>query len=247
MLEYTEDYLFNLKVKIFQPVSGYRASTDAVMLSAMPDKVKSGDRILDVGSGTGAISLCLAHRLQQQNVRIYGFELQCDLAELSTLSAKENGFDDFLTYHNVDVRTKVIPEKANSFQHVITNPPYSEADMQSPNESKSLAHNFVDFNLDNWIQFCLKMLVPQGRLYMVNRAEALPQILVSLYGKAGEINIIPLCSKQNQNAKRVLVSARKGSRAPAVIRPSLTVHQDDGTYTYEAEQILRWGKCLAEL
>ena len=59
MIDYTNDYLLNLKVKIFQPVNGYRASTDAVLLSSLPDKVKKGDAVLDVGSGTGAISLCL--------------------------------------------------------------------------------------------------------------------------------------------------------------------------------------------
>ena len=57
MAEYTNDYLLNRQVKIFQPVDGYRASTDAVILSSLVQKVKKNDKILDVGSGTGAISL----------------------------------------------------------------------------------------------------------------------------------------------------------------------------------------------
>ena len=64
MAEYTNDYLLNRQVKIFQPVDGYRASTDAVILSSLVQKVKKNDKILDVGSGTGAISLCLAARFQ---------------------------------------------------------------------------------------------------------------------------------------------------------------------------------------
>lgn len=62
MIDYTNDYLLDKKVKIFQPVNGYRASTDAVLLSSLA-QIKNGDSILDVGSGTGAVSLCLAHRL----------------------------------------------------------------------------------------------------------------------------------------------------------------------------------------
>ena len=247
MPEYTNDYLLNHKVKIFQPVNGYRASTDAVILSALPEKIRPQDRILDVGSGTGAISLCLAHRLQQYDVQIHGFELQSELVELDNLSAQANNFSHFLQYHNVDIRSNKLPEKANSFQHVITNPPYSEADMKSPNPSKSLAHNFAAFNLNNWLQFCLKMLAPFGYLYMINRAEALPQILSSLYGKAGEINIIPLYSKEQQNAKRVLISARKNSKTPAIIKSTFIIHQNDGTYTWQAEQILRHGKTFAVL
>ena len=247
MIEYTNDYLLDLKVKIFQPTNGYRASTDAVMLSALPHKIQSGDKILDVGSGTGAISLCLAHRLQHQNVQIHGFELQAELAELSNLSAQNNGFADFLHYHNIDIRTDTLPEPANSFQHIITNPPYSTDDMKSPNPSKSLAHNFAKFDLNNWINFCLKMLAPYGYFYIINRAEALPQILHSLYGRTGEINIIPLHSKQGQKAKRVMVSARKNSKTPATIHPAFIIHQEDGNYTPQAEQILRQGKSFHSL
>ena len=73
MQDYTNDYLLDKKVKIFQPVNGYRASTDAVFLSSILDEnnVKEGGKILDVGSGTGAISLCLASRLKDKKVEIF--------------------------------------------------------------------------------------------------------------------------------------------------------------------------------
>ncbi len=242
MTDYTNDYLLNLKVKIFQPVDGYRASTDAVILSSLPCNIKSGDKILDVGSGTGAISLCLAHRLQNSSVQICGVELQPRLAELSNLSAQANGFADFLSYCNADIRTSDIPFPPCSFQHVITNPPYSSADMKSPNESKSLAHNFEHYSLENWIKFCLKMLAPFGYFYTINRAEALPEILHALYRHTGEIKIIPIYSKTAQNAKRVIVCARKDSKAPSVIYPEFIVHNSDGSYTAQAEKILRQGQ-----
>ena len=98
MQPYTNDYLLDKKVKIFQPQDGYRASTDAVFLSSLLDekKVKQNAKILDVGSGTGAISLCLASRLKDKNVEILGIDIQNDLVELSNFSSQENGFDSFL-------------------------------------------------------------------------------------------------------------------------------------------------------
>ena len=98
MQNYSQDYLLDKKVKIFQPIDGYRASTDAVFLSALLSCVKTQDKILDVGSGTGAISLCLASRFAEKQPLITGLELQPELAELSNLSAKANGFDSFLKY-----------------------------------------------------------------------------------------------------------------------------------------------------
>ena len=95
MTNYSNDYLLNKQVKIFQPLNGYRASTDAVILSSLVNKVKPGDKILDVGSGTGAISLCLAARFREKDPQITGLELQPELTDLSNKSASANGFEQF--------------------------------------------------------------------------------------------------------------------------------------------------------
>ena len=93
----------------------------------------------------------------------------------------------------------------------------------------------------------MKMLAPFGYFYTVNRAEALPEILCALHGRAGENVIIPIYSKTEQSAKRVIVCARKDSKGPAAVLPGFTVHNDDGTYTPSAEAILRDGKSFWEI
>ena len=246
--EYTNDYLLDKQVKIFQPVSGYRASSDAVLLSAMVNEVKPGSRILDVGSGTGAISLCLAQRLQEQKVQIIGLEIQPELAELANLSAAANGFD-FVHFYNADIRQKIaLPDlKPCSFDIVISNPPYSEHDMPSPNESKATAHNHLGFDLEQWAAFCLKMAKPFGRIYLVHRAEALPQICTALHNKAGALTVLPLYSKTAQTAKRIIVAAQKDSKAPCKILPPFVIHDAAGKYTEAAESVLREGKTFADI
>ena len=241
MLNYTQDYLLNKQVKIFQPVDGYRASTDAVMISSLVAKVKKNDKILDVGSGTGAISLCLASRFQGQQPQITGLELQSDLAELSNMSAEANHFSNILHYHHCNIKDKLEFVKPCSFQHVISNPPYSEHDLPSPNPSKAQAHNHSDFSLSEWIKFMIKMLAPQGMFYMINRAEALDEILYILHGKLGHIKLIPLFTKQSSKAKRLMIMAQKDNKTPTEILPPFIVHQDD-TYTDKAFRILREGK-----
>ena len=102
MGDYSEDYLLNKRVKIFQPNDGYRASIDAVMLAAAVGSVKKGDAILDVGSGTGAVSLCLAERFKTSGITIRGAEIQKKLASLAEMSAAANGFD-FVHFENLDI------------------------------------------------------------------------------------------------------------------------------------------------
>ncbi len=240
MSEYTEDYLLNKRVKIFQPRDGYRASIDAVFLSAMvnAEKLKGGEKILDVGSGTGAVSLCLAYRLATKKVQITGLDIQQDLVELSNRSAVANGFASFLIYQNVDIRKKICLDSA-SFDIVITNPPYSDHDMPSPKPGKQIAHNLQNFDLTEWLRFCLKILCPKGKIFLINRVEALNEILSVMHNRAGDIRILPLYSKHGQNAKRIIVSGKKGSRGITKILPPLYTHNEDGSYTREAEKILR--------
>lgn len=247
MDNYSHDYLLDKRVKIFQPINGYRASTDAVILSSMISKIKKGENILDVGSGTGAISLCLASRFAEQKPSITGLEIQPDLASLSNQSAQANCFDTFLKYINCNIKNKPQEIKNCSFSHVITNPPYSESDMPSPNKSKALAHNHDNFSLREWIEFCIKMTAPLGHFYMINRAEALDEILASIHGKLGHIEIIPLFSKIGQKAKRVVVRAQKDNHTPTKIYSGLVIHENSGEYTQAAHKILRLGQSFDEL
>lgn len=238
---YTSDYLLNRRVRIFQPQNGYRASTDAVFLAAAVNSagIAKEAKILDVGSGTGAVSLCLAARLAEKNIHIIGLDIQSELVSLSNMSARANGFEAFLKYETADIRCKsILPPQ--SFDLVVTNPPYSDHDMPSPNLGKRLAHNHQNFALTGWLSFCLKMLKPKGEICLINRTEALNEILASFHNKAGDTRIIPFYTKPEQPAKRIIVTARKGSRGITQILPPLTVYEPDGkNYTPQAENILR--------
>ena len=242
MIDYTEDYLLDKEIKILQPVNGYRASTDAVLLAASACNIHPNDAILDIGSGTGAVSLCIASRFEKLQPNITGVELQTELAELANKSAKANSFD-FLKYINADAFNSGLP--FCSFDHVFTNPPYFESSMPtSPKKGKALAHTFGKYNLADWVSLCIKMVKPQGYFYMINRAEALDEILTALKGRMGDITIIPLYSKAEQAANRVIVRAKKDSKAPLSIAKGVIIHKNDGAYSEEAEQILRKGAAL---
>lgn len=243
MPEITNDYLLDKKVKMFQSKDGYKTSSDAVLVSSLVNNIKKNEKILDVGSGTGGISLCLAHRFP--DAQITGFEIQSELAELANQSAKANGFSN-LRYIVHDIKEKKAPLPFGSFDHVITNPPYAKGGSKSPNKSKATAHNQEDIDLKGWLSFCLKMLKPYGFLYLIHRAEALDEILSILYKKAGNIQLIPIYSKTKEKAKRVMIKAQKDSKTPLTILPQLVVHQNEA-YTKEAEQILRGGKSFFEI
>ncbi len=237
----TTDYLLNQKVKILQPKTGYRAAIDAVFLAASVQKVKKTDHILDVGAGTGAVSLCLAHHYPQN--KITGWEIQPDLLNLAKESALLNGFQN-VSYLEKDIKTA--PRAANKvlYDHIVTNPPYFENSPASPDLCKSTANHMNHLSLNDWIDICLKNLKQFGWFYIIHRAEALQQILSALQNKTGNIKIRFLYSKKGQNAKRVIISAQKSAKAPLEVLPPFIIHTSSGTYTATAQNILRKGHLL---
>ena len=243
MAEYTLNYLLNKKVQLFQGECTYKTSSDAVLLASMMHNIKKGAKILDVGSGTGSISLCLAYRFPL--TEITGFEIQEELVALSNMSAKANNFNN-LKYVCHNIQTKKAPCPFCSFDYVITNPPYLTSGTKSPNISKAMAHNGQNINLTEWLLFCIKMLKPHGTLCLIHKAEALDEILSLLYHKTGNITVLPVYSKQGQKAKRVIIRAEKDSKAGVSLLPPLIIHHENA-HTPQAEQILRDGKSYFEI
>ena len=243
MTDCIKNYLLNQKVQLFQSAHKYKTSSDAVLLASMVHKLKKGAKILDVGSGTGSVSLCLAYRFPDADIT--GFEIQDELVEVSNMSAEVNQFKN-LKYICYDINNKKPPYSFCSFDCVITNPPYLTSGTKSPNMSKAIAHNGENITLQEWLAFCIKMLKPFGELYLIDKAEKSDEILSILYQKTGNITVLPIYSKQGQKAKRVIIRAQKDSKAGVNILPPLIIHNENG-HTPQADQILRGGKSYFEI
>jgi tRNA1(Val) A37 N6-methylase TrmN6 len=87
----------------------------------------------------------------------------------------------------------------------------------------------------------LRHAKPGGRLTLIHKAERLADILQALGSKAGGIRVVPLQSRAGEAAKRIVVSAIKGSRAPLVLAPGLVLHGAGGTYVPAVDAMLREG------
>ena len=226
-----------------QHQAGYRAGSDAVLLAAAV-AAKSGEAILDVGAGAGALTLCLAARLA--SVTLSGIELQGELVALARANAAENGVGDRVEFHVGDVARMAADLKTQMFDHVVTNPPYFEAETVRPPPDGSRATARVESapGLGDWIGHCLKRLRPAGSLTLIQRTERLGEILAALSGSAGDIVIFPLWAKPGVPAGRIIVRALKGRRGALKLAPGLILHDDSGAYSAAAEAILRHGRPL---
>lgn len=239
----TEDALLGGRVRLVQPRRGYRAAIDPVLLAAAVG-ANAGESVLDVGCGTGAAALCLAARCAE--VTVVGLERDPDVAELARAGIASSGLEGRVRVVAGDIVRPPAELRRQSFQWVMSNPPYLDARRaRVPDEAGRRAARVESVPLDAWIAACLARLAPGGRLVLIHRADRLADLLASLAGRAGEIVVLPLWPRPGAAAIRVLLRARKASRAPGRLLPGLVLHQPDGRSTEAARAVLRGAQPIA--
>jgi tRNA1(Val) A37 N6-methylase TrmN6 len=234
--EFTEDKFLGGRVIVRQPVSGFRSGLDAVMLAAAIS-AGDGDEILELGSGAGAASLCLARRT---GCSIFGLEIDPALAALADENAAQNELAR-VKFTPGDVHD-IPPELRRAFDHVMCNPPFHDDEVRaSPDPSRATALQDRG-SLGDWLKEGVRRVVSNGTFTAILRTDRIGEGLVAL-GSYG-VSIFPLWPRKDAPAKRLIVQVIKSSRAPLAILPGLVLHESDGRYTAAANAILRDGGAL---
>ena len=240
--EISTDSLLGGRLRLRQPVDGFRAAIDPVLLAAAVP-ANSSDRVLDAGAGTGAALLCLAARV---GCKIVGLERDATAAHLADENIASNGFSDRAEIVVGDLAKPPMQLSPGSFDHVMMNPPYLDRSRtRLPADSRRAAAMVEgSATLADWVTFAYEMLRERGTLTVIHRADCLDRLMVALTPRFGGIAVFPLWPGRNRAAKRVIARAAKNSREPAIVLPGLALHGDDGTFTAGAEAILRDGQAL---
>jgi tRNA1(Val) A37 N6-methylase TrmN6 len=230
----TEDLLLGGRVRLRQPREGYRAAIDPVVLAAAVG-ARPGERVLDLGTGTGAAALCLMARVE--DLAVVGLEIDPPTAALARENAALNHRDRF-TVREGDVAR--LPHDLRGFDRVMANPPYLEAGRSDPPSDAGRRRAHVDQEgLAAWVEAALTAASTGGTVTLIQRADRLAELLSLLLGRAGAIVVAPLWPKAGHEAKRVVVEARKGVRTPLRLHSGLVLHAPDGRYAPAADAILR--------
>jgi len=224
------------KVRVAQPQTGFRSGLDAVMLAAAVP-ARAGQTVLELGAGAGTVSLCLAARVS--GLSITGIERDESLAALARGNAAANALD----CNVVTADIFALPaEFKRDFDQVCANPPFHGEGQASPDQARAAA--LMDAGrLQDWLKLGLQRTVSGGIFTAILRADRLNEALVALPEKG--VSLFPLWPKARVAAKRVIIQARKGSHAPFSLLPGLVLHQADGSWTDEADAVLRRGSALA--
>ena len=224
---------------ILQPAGGYRAAIDPVFLAAAVP-ARPGETVLDAGSGTGAAALALAARLE--GVGVVGLDSDPGFIALARNSAEESGLARSIRFVEGDVLSPPPELTPGGFDHVMANPPYLAAGSGNPpaDAAKRAATVESAARLDDWLGFLLAMARPGGTVTVIHRFDRKDEVIAGFGGDNAALVVFPLWpKKQGEGAKRVIVQAQKGEQGETRSAEGLVLHNDDGSYTPEAEAVLR--------
>jgi tRNA1(Val) A37 N6-methylase TrmN6 len=234
---WSEDTVLDGKVRLRQPVKGYRAGLDAALLAAACDAAP-GQRVVEAGCGVGGAMLAAA--LRRPGVGFSGLERDPQAAALARANIALNGLEGRVTVIEAALPPSVAKLGLEPFDAGMSNPPFFDDPkaLRTPDTSRLGAYMAED-GLAAWTGFLLKSVREGGTVTLIHRADRLGDLLALLAPKAGSVKIRPIQPFSDAPAKRVLVRAIKTGKAPLVLLPALVIHQRGGGHTPQAEAILR--------
>lgn len=243
-VETRESRVLGGRVRLIQPVRGYRAGMDAALLAAAVT-LKPGGRALELGCGPGAALLQTAAR--HPEARLVGVERGAEALALAEQNVALNGLEA-----RVSVRAGVVADGFRAlglerFDLAFANPPFFDdpSALRAPIPERSGAW-MADDGLAAWLTFLIDAVKDGGQVLMIHRADRLGDILAGLAPRAGSIRIRLIQPHADEAAKRVIVRAQRGGKAPLVLLPPLVLHDRSAAkHTEEADAILRGEANLA--
>lgn len=231
------DELQRCGFKIIQNPKKFCFGMDAVLLSGFA-RAKTGEKVLDIGTGTGIIPILMAAKTKGRHFT--GLEIQHESAGMAIRSVAYNHLEERISIVEGDIREAGKLFDPASFDVVTSNPPYMVANhgLVNPDSAKMIARHEICCTLEDIAQQTAKLLKNGGRFYMVHRPFRLAEIFCTLVKYDLEPKrmrlVYPYVDKE---PNMVLIEALKGGNSRITCEPPLIVYKEQGVYTEEIYDI----------
>jgi tRNA1(Val) A37 N6-methylase TrmN6 len=214
-----------------------------VLLADFAD-VKKGNRVLDLGTGTGIIPELLAGKTEASCIT--GLEIQESMAEMAARSVRLNGQDDRIRIVCGDIRNAPDTFGLSSFEVVVSNPPYMAGGrgLVNPSDTRAISRHELLCTLEDVVGAASRLLVPGGQFAMVHRPQRLVDILCTMRGCGIEpkyLRFVHPAPAKKPNL--VLVKGTRGGRPELKMLEPLCVYDEEGRFSREIDQIYGRGEC----
>lgn len=235
------DELWRGGPRFMQTKESFKLSTDSVLLSDFAN-MKQVKNCLDLGSGAGVLCVLLA--VKNSNASLTGIEIQPDFAELSSRNLSENGMEGRAGIINADLREYRSLIKAESFDLVVSNPPYfaENSGYSATALHRASAREEKSCSLSDICAAAKWALRWGGSFALVHRPERLSEVLCAMTEAGIEPKRLRMVSHSALKAPSlVLIEGKRGGGKGLKIEAPLILTNSDGSDSDEVQKIYKRG------
>ena len=215
---------------------------DAVLLSGFA-RIRKGDHVLDMGTGTGIIPILLKSKTKGEHFT--GLEIQEECADMAARSVAYNSLESAIDIVCGDIKEAAGIFGAASFDVVTSNPPYmiGEHGLRNPYMAKAIARHEVLCTLEDVVSQASRVLKDRGHFFMVHRPFRLAEIFQVLMKYKLEPKRMRLVYPYvDREPNMVLIEGLLGGNSRITVEKPLIVYEKPGVYTQEIREIYGDGR-----
>ena len=228
--------LLGYNLKIYQDSENFCFSLDSVLLAESVKIKKNTTKILEIGSGTGAVSLILSLKTK---ATIDAVEVQKSLYQLLKKSILYNNLEKQIIPYNVDIKEYFVEHKNNYYDKIICNPPFFGEKILNKINGKTIARHDISLTMEDIALISKKLLKNGGSLNIIYDSKRLFEVLEILTTNnliAKKLTFIH--SYSNKEASRFLLECVKNGNPGLKIEPPIIIYNDDGSFKEYYKRIL---------
>lgn len=210
---------------IIQDPERFCFGVDAVLLTDFV-KVKPGERVLDLGTGTGVIPILL--EAKTKGAHFTGLEIQEESADMARRSVQYNGISEKVDIVTGDIKEAAEIFKTASFDVITTNPPYMRGQhgLENLSDARTIARHEVLCTLEDILRESARILPEsKGRFYMIHKPFRLVEILNMMCRFKIEPKRIQFVHPYvDKEPTMVLIEGMKGGKSRVTVEPPVVMY-----------------------
>ena len=223
---------------IHQDRCSMKVGTDGVLLGAWASishhtkALTQNFSFLDIGAGTGIISLMLAQRATQagQTFQVEAIEIDTDAAQQAQENIAASPWAKSISIHPISLQQFAQDETIGCYDLIVSNPPFYNATLKPTDEGRAMARHKDALPVSVIARFASQHLSPNGRLALIFPIAYDSEVMTAaVLSGLFPIRICDIITKAGKPCKRRMVEF--SIQNAHIIRQQLIIRNADGKYT----------------